>query len=123
MARSCYGVGNRVEERAITVAAQNPSVAGTRCSARAIGRVRKNQMTVGILLLMLSAQLLVQAADSPIAPGSKPRNEGAIGAGEGPAWHPEEGLYFTGRNRITRRDRSGNVAVFREPAGGANGLL
>jgi len=50
----------------------------------------KNHMRVGILLLMLSAQVLVQAADSPIAPGSKPKNEGKIGAGEGPAWHPEE---------------------------------
>ena len=30
--------------------------------------------------MMLSAQALVQAADSPIAPGSKPRNEGAVGA-------------------------------------------
>jgi len=78
---------------------------------------------VGILLLMLSAPILVLAADSPIAPGSKPKNEGKIGAGEGPAWHPEGGLYFTGGNRITRRDRSGNVQVFREPAGGANGLL
>src|SRR5260221_9582279 len=77
-----------------------------------------------ILLLMLSAQLLIQAAaDSPIAPGSKPKNEGAIGAGEGPAWHPEEGLYFTGGKRITPPDRSGNVAVFREPAGGGNGLI
>ena len=80
-------------------------------------------MMVGILLLMLSAPILVLAADSPIAPGSKPKNEGKIGAGEGPAWHPEGGLYFTGGNRITRRDRSGNVQVFREPAGGANGLL
>src|SRR5260221_10227769 len=77
-----------------------------------------------ILLLMLSAQLLIQAAaDSPIAPGSKPKNEGAIGAGEGPAWHPEAGLYFTGGKRITPPGRGGNRAGVPEPAGGANGLL
>lgn len=58
-----------------------------------------------------------------LAPGSKPRNLGSIGAGEGPAWRPNAGLYFTGQNHIGRRDTSGNVQVFREPAGGANGLL
>src|SRR5258708_29962399 len=46
------------------------------------GRSRENHMMVGILLLMLSAHVLVLAADSPIAPGSKPKNEGKIGAGE-----------------------------------------
>jgi gluconolactonase len=58
-----------------------------------------------------------------LAPGSKPKNEGSIGAGEGPAWHPSGGLYFTGQNHIGRRDPSGSVHVFRESAGGANGLL
>jgi gluconolactonase len=77
--------------------------------------------SVAILVILLG-QVRVQAADSPILPGSKPKNEGAIGAGEGPAWHSGS-LYFTGGNRITRRDQSGNVEVFRDPAGGANGLL
>src|SRR5262249_53445555 len=62
-------------------------------------------------------------ADSPLEPGVKPKNEGAVGAGEGPTWHPIQGLYFTGANRITRRDLNGAVTVFRESAGGANGLL
>jgi sugar lactone lactonase YvrE len=45
-------------------------------------------------------------------------------AGEGPAWHaPSSSLYFVGDNRITRLDSSGTTRVFREPAGGANGLL
>jgi len=74
-------------------------------------------------LLVLIGLPATQAADSPLAPGSKPHNEGAIGAGEGPAWHPGGSLYFTGGNRITRRDSSGKVDVFREDSGGANGLL
>src|ERR1700731_4797728 len=74
-----------------------------------------------LCVLMISSQL--QSADSPVAPGDKPKNEGSIGAGEGPAWHPSGGLYFTGQNHIGRRDPSGSVHVFRESAGGANGLL
>jgi gluconolactonase len=49
-------------------------------------------------------------------------DHGQIGAGEGPAWHPEGFLLFTGGGRITKRDDQGNVTVFRENAGGANGL-
>src|SRR6478609_1132382 len=74
-------------------------------------------------LFVLIGLPVTQAADSPLAPGSTPQNEGAIGAGEGPAWHPVGSLYFTGGNRITRRDSSGKVEVFREDSGGANGLL
>jgi len=61
--------------------------------------------------------------ESPITPGRKPKNEGDIGAGEGPVWNPSGNLYFTGGNRITRRDSNGVASVFREPSGGANGLL
>src|SRR5437773_1342534 len=76
------------------------------------------------VIVALFALSLLQAADSPLAPGAKPKNEGAIGAGEGPAWHSGTGsLYFTGANRITRRDSAGRVTVFRESAGGANGVL
>jgi gluconolactonase len=45
------------------------------------------------------------------------------GAGEGPAWHPEKGVFFTGGGKITQRDLSGKVSVYRNEAGGANGLL
>ena len=44
-------------------------------------------------------------------------------AGEGPSWDPAGYLYFTGRDRISRRDSHGKVEVFRQPAGGANGTL
>jgi gluconolactonase len=43
-------------------------------------------------------------------------------AGEGPAWHPELGLFFSGGNRITRVAKDGTTHVFREPCG-SNGLL
>ena len=52
-----------------------------------------------------------------------PVHHGSIGAGEGPAWHPDGYLLFTGGGKITKRDADGNVSVFREDAGGANGLL
>jgi len=45
------------------------------------------------------------------------------GAGEGPAWHPEKGLFFTGDGKIWNLGLDGKVTVFREDAGGANGLL
>ena len=44
------------------------------------------------------------------------------GAGEGPAWHPELGLLFSGHGGIQRYSRDGRVSVYREKAG-TNGLL
>ena len=44
------------------------------------------------------------------------------GAGEGPAWHPELGLLFSGRGGINRHDRDGNLRSYR-PDSGTNGLL
>lgn len=73
-----------------------------------------------IVFLALAAGALAQ---SPIPRGVKPLSEGAVGAGEGPTWHPVGGLYFTGQNRIGRRSPEGKVDVFRDPSGGANGLL
>jgi gluconolactonase len=52
-----------------------------------------------------------------------PKLEGEMNAGEGPAWLPPGDLYFVGSNRITRRDAQGTPHVFRQPSGGANGLL
>jgi gluconolactonase len=74
-------------------------------------------------MLKAAFVLTILFARAPIEAADAPKNEGAIGAGEGPAWRPGDGLYFTGGNRITRRDLSGAVTVFREPSGGANGLL
>ncbi len=61
--------------------------------------------------------------DSPIPRGAKPTGYGAVGAGEGPVADLQGNMYFTSGDRITKRDASGKVSVFREPSGGANGLL
>ncbi|MDA1275367.1 MAG: SMP-30/gluconolactonase/LRE family protein [Verrucomicrobia bacterium] len=43
-------------------------------------------------------------------------------AGEGPAWHPFHGLFFSGGGDITRLDLAGKVSLYRKDAG-SNGLL
>jgi len=60
---------------------------------------------------------------SPVPAGEKPRLLNASHAGEGPAWHaPSRSLYYVGDNRISRFV-DGTSQDFRNPAGGANGLL
>lgn len=76
--------------------------------------------TVSLIVLFAS---FLAAAGAPLPPGAKPRNLGAIGADEGPAWHPGGYLYFTGPKGILRRNTAGKTEVFRAGAGGANGLL
>ena len=81
-----------------------------------------------VLLVMLGGFSLTRTAfaaeNSPIARGEKPKQLNTTRAGEGPAWHaPSFDLYFTGGDRITRFDATGASHVFREPSGGANGLL
>jgi gluconolactonase len=61
--------------------------------------------------------------ESPVR-GQKPKQLNATHAGEGPAWHaPSRSLYFVGDDRISRYEPDGTSHVFREPSGGANGLL
>src|SRR3989442_15669164 len=81
-----------------------------------------------VLLVMLGWFSLTRTAfaaeNSPIARGEKPKQLNTTRAGEGPAWHaPSFDLYFTGGDGITRFDATGASHVFREPSGGANGLL
>jgi outer membrane protein assembly factor BamB len=52
----------------------------------------------------------------------QPQQVLSAGAGEGPAWHPEQGLFFSGHQGISRLAPDGTVHVFRERAG-SNGLL
>jgi gluconolactonase len=75
--------------------------------------------SIGLLLLVLTG--LGASAQSPFL--GEPTNHGAIGADEGPVWHSGRSvLYFSGDNKITQRDTTGRVSVFRENAG-TNGLL
>ena len=73
-------------------------------------------------LFLLAACTLTADAQHRVTIGN-PKLEGEMNAGEGPAWLPPTDLYFVGGNRITRRDAQGNPQVFRQPSGGANGLL
>jgi gluconolactonase len=77
-----------------------------------------------LVIVPLFTRSLLQAQDDlPLPRGAKPRNIGVAGAGEGPAWDRQGNLYFTGGNRITRLDAAGRAHIFRDPSGGANGLL
>lgn len=58
--------------------------------------------------------------DTVVASG--PEQLLAEGAGEGPAWHPEHGLLFSGHGGINRRDHDGRLHSWR-PNAGTNGLL
>jgi gluconolactonase len=57
---------------------------------------------------------------SPIVPGGVPKDHGAIGATEGPAWK-DGSLYFTDGQHINRLGPDGRTTVFRHNA--SNGLL
>ena len=76
-----------------------------------------------VLHVALFTAAMLQAGDLILPAGAKPHNLGPVGAGEGPAWDGKGSLYFTGKNAITVRDAAGQVRAFREPAGGAGGLL
>lgn len=65
----------------------------------------------------------IQAGEPLFAPGAKLKIEAKAGAGEGPAWHPELGLFTSGGDgHIHRLDRAGKSHIFRENAH-TNGLL
>jgi len=76
-----------------------------------------------LLELTLTVLAAVQMTDAPLARGVKPQNLGSVDAGEGPAWDGKGNLYFTGERSINLRDSVGLVKPFRDPSGGAGGLL
>jgi gluconolactonase len=76
-----------------------------------------------ILQLVVLAVATLQAADLALPAGAKALNLGSVGAGEGPAWDGKSNLYFTDEHRITLRDSTGQIHVFREPSNDASGLL
>mgnify|MGYP000408516926 FL=1 len=79
-------------------------------------------MSLKPLFLLLPGLFLAACASqrSPIAPGAVPKDHGAIGATEGPAWK-EGSLYFTDGKHINRMGPNGKTTVFRHNA--SNGLL
>ncbi len=72
------------------------------------------------LICLLMASCSFAPADEPIFLGQP---ELVVeGAGEGPAWHPELGLLFSGGGGIQRYSRDGKLSIYRQDAG-TNGLL
>ncbi len=63
---------------------------------------------------------LASCSSSPVVSGAKPKDHGAIGATEGPAWK-DGSLYFTDGKHINRMGPDGKTSVFRHNA--SNGLL
>ncbi len=77
---------------------------------------------VSVVVSVLLVGCVLRPA-SPVAAGEKPCLLPADHAGEGPAWHaPSHSLYYVGGDRISRF-ADGASQDFRNPAGGANGLL
>lgn len=71
-------------------------------------------LAIGLVLASCSSMR------SPIVPGAVPKDHGAIGATEGPAWK-DGSLYFTDGKHINRMGPDGKTTVFRHNA--SNGLL
>lgn len=75
------------------------------------------------LLLLAFVAATARAQDSAIFnPGAQPILVLEKGAGEGPAWHPDHGLFFSGEGAITLLGHNGKARVFLKNAG-SNGLL
>ena len=62
------------------------------------------------------------AADPIFEGGTQPQMVLESGAGEGPAWHPDFGLFFSGPEGISLMAPSGKTSLFL-PKAGSNGLL
>jgi gluconolactonase len=54
---------------------------------------------------------------------AQPVGYGDVGATEGPVWHPEKGLYFSGGGGTAIRTLSEEILAVELPGGGTNGLL
>ncbi|MFO0865215.1 MAG: SMP-30/gluconolactonase/LRE family protein [Gemmataceae bacterium] len=76
------------------------------------------RITLAILLIAASSAF---GQDPIFEPNAKPALVLKHGAGEGPAWHPELGLLFSGEEGIGRLSRDGKQSVWRAKAG-TNGL-
>jgi len=63
-------------------------------------------------------------AQSPLfETNAQPVGYGDVGATEGPVWHPEKGLYFSGGGGTSIRTLSDEIRAVELPGGGTNGLL
>jgi gluconolactonase len=91
---------------------------------RSTGEFRMRYLSA-VLLIATACGGGVSAADPlPVANDVRLKFEGKVAFVEGPAWHPTGNVYFSDipNERIMRRDRNGEIHVFRTPSGFTNGL-
>ncbi|MBI3874763.1 MAG: SMP-30/gluconolactonase/LRE family protein [Verrucomicrobia bacterium] len=77
-------------------------------------------------LLCAAALLFASGARAQVHNPSVPvKMEGQVAFVEGPAYHADGSVYFSDveNNRIMRRKADGEIEVFRQPSGRANGLI
>jgi gluconolactonase len=79
-----------------------------------------SRLLIPVVLVSLVSGLC--AEDGIFEGDGKPTLVLEHGAGEGPAWHPQLGLLFSGDGGINRLTPDGQLTVFRKQAG-TNGLL
>jgi gluconolactonase len=84
---------------------------------------KKSHWCTAVIHALLVTSLYMQGAEPLSGRNQKAVSEGAVGAGEGPAWDGHDSLYFTNEQQITRRDSNGKFHVFRKPSNDANGIL
>ncbi len=78
---------------------------------------------VAVVLVVVMASIgRTSAEDQIFENGSRPQLVLESGAGEGPAWHPGYGLFFSGPEGISLMASSGETRLFL-PKAGSNGLL
>ncbi|MDB4803349.1 SMP-30/gluconolactonase/LRE family protein, partial [Verrucomicrobia bacterium] len=80
-------------------------------------------LTLAPIIALTGCSTIQNEAPPVWTKGAKPQEILTSGAGEGPAWHPELGLLFSGDGNVQRWDpKEAKLDVFREKAG-TNGLL
>lgn len=86
-----------------------------------------NQHLVAATTAVVSlVSTVIHAVDAqPLAETSSLKAEARVAFTEGPVWHPTGNVYFSDivNNRIMRRDRNGELHVFRTPSGRTNGMV
>lgn len=74
------------------------------------------------LCLLSSLGTVLAVEEAIFTPGAKLKVETEVGAGEGPAWHPQLGVLSSGLGHIYLLDHGGKSRIYRQDAG-TNGLL
>ena len=75
------------------------------------------------LMVSASGRCSLAADSQPVSADARLKFEGKVAFVEGPSWHPTGNVYFSDipNERIMRRDRNGEIHVFRTSSGFTNG--